>query len=94
MCFSFVTVCNQFARSVVAMLGAVAPDSFDTLHSYANTFQMPFVTPWFPEKVILIFYIFIYFSACYREGDWYIDQESIHDGGRYVKKRKEILTSI
>ncbi|CAH0703354.1 unnamed protein product [Spodoptera exigua] len=46
------TVCNQFARSVVAMLGAVAPDSFDTLHSYANTFQMPFVTPWFPEKVI------------------------------------------
>ncbi|KAF9799190.1 hypothetical protein SFRURICE_006450 [Spodoptera frugiperda] len=51
-CFSFVTVCNQFARSVVAMLGAVAPDSFDTLHSYANTFQMPFVTPWFPEKVI------------------------------------------
>ncbi|XP_021197940.3 glutamate receptor 1 isoform X1 [Helicoverpa armigera] len=45
-------ICNQFARSVVAMLGAVAPDSFDTLHSYANTFQMPFVTPWFPEKVI------------------------------------------
>jgi Receptor family ligand binding region len=34
------------------MLGAVSPDSFDTLHSYANTFQMPFVTPWFPEKVL------------------------------------------
>jgi len=34
------------------MLGAVNPDSFDTLHSYANTFQMPFVTPWFPEKVL------------------------------------------
>ncbi|CAB3225981.1 unnamed protein product [Arctia plantaginis] len=33
------------------MMGAVIPDSFDTLHSYANTFQMPFVTPWFPEKV-------------------------------------------
>jgi len=33
------------------MLGAVSPDSFDTLHSYSNTFQMPFVTPWFPEKV-------------------------------------------
>ncbi|KAG8291760.1 hypothetical protein J6590_053616 [Homalodisca vitripennis] len=32
------------------MLGAVSPDSFDTLHSYSNTFQMPFVTPWFPEK--------------------------------------------
>lgn len=36
------------------MLGAVSPDSFDTLHSYSNTFQMPFVTPWFPEKVSTI----------------------------------------
>ncbi|CAH0402152.1 unnamed protein product [Chilo suppressalis] len=45
-------VCNQFGRGVIAMLGAVTPDSFDTLHSYTNTFQMPFVTPWFPEKVI------------------------------------------
>nr|QZH55024.1 ionotropic glutamate receptor 1 [Achelura yunnanensis] len=45
-------ICNQFARGVFAMLGAVTPDSFDTLHSYTNTFQMPFVTPWFPEKVI------------------------------------------
>ncbi|XP_053623555.1 glutamate receptor 1-like [Plodia interpunctella] len=45
-------ICNQFARGVVAMMGAVTPDSFDTLHSYTNTFQMPFVTPWFPEKVI------------------------------------------
>lgn len=44
-------VCNQFARGVFAMLGAVNPESFDTLHSYTNTFQMPFVTPWFPEKV-------------------------------------------
>ncbi|KAJ8878043.1 hypothetical protein PR048_022506 [Dryococelus australis] len=43
-------VCNQFSRGVFAMLGAVSPDSFDTLHSYSNTFQMPFVTPWFPEK--------------------------------------------
>lgn len=33
------------------MLGAVTPESFDTLHSYTNTFEMPFVTPWFPEKV-------------------------------------------
>lgn len=33
------------------MLGAVSPESFDTLHSYSNTFQMPFVTPWFPEEV-------------------------------------------
>lgn len=34
------------------MVGSVSPDSFDTLHSYSNTFQMPFVTPWFPEKVL------------------------------------------
>ncbi|XP_071445926.1 glutamate receptor 1-like isoform X4 [Hetaerina americana] len=45
-------ICNQFTRGVFAMLGAVSPDSFDTLHSYSNTFQMPFVTPWFPEKVL------------------------------------------
>ncbi|XP_063634385.1 glutamate receptor 1-like [Cydia splendana] len=45
-------ICNQFARGVFGMLGAVTPESFDTLHSYTNTFQMPFVTPWFPEKVI------------------------------------------
>ncbi|EDW50731.1 GM14793 [Drosophila sechellia] len=44
-------ICNQFSRGVYSMLGAVSPDSFDTLHSYSNTFQMPFVTPWFPEKV-------------------------------------------
>lgn len=50
---NIVSVCNQFSRGVVSMLGAVAPDSFDTLHSYTNTFQVPFVTPWFPEKVRL-----------------------------------------
>ncbi|KYN08620.1 Glutamate receptor 1, partial [Cyphomyrmex costatus] len=44
--------CSQFSRGVSSMLGAVSPDSFDTLHSYSNTFQMPFVTPWFPEKVL------------------------------------------
>ncbi|XP_047476000.1 glutamate receptor 1-like [Penaeus chinensis] len=44
-------VCRQFSRRVYAIVGAVQPDSFDTLHSYANTFQMPFVTPWFPENV-------------------------------------------
>ncbi|XP_052121779.1 glutamate receptor 1-like [Frankliniella occidentalis] len=45
-------ICSQFSRGVFAMLGAVSPDSFDTLHSYSNIFQMPFVTPWFPEKVL------------------------------------------
>jgi len=51
MFINLLTVCNQFSRGVFAMMGAVSPDSFDTLHSYSNTFQMPFVTPWFPEKV-------------------------------------------
>ncbi|XP_069686217.1 glutamate receptor 1-like isoform X2 [Periplaneta americana] len=45
-------ICNQFALGVFSMVGAVNPDSFDTLHSYSNTFKMPFVTPWFPEKVL------------------------------------------
>lgn len=54
-----VTVCNQFSRGVFSMLGAVSPDSFDTLHSYSNTFQMPFVTPWFPEKVNKSYFLFL-----------------------------------
>lgn len=34
------------------MLGAVSSNAFDTLYSYSNTFHVPFVTPWFPEKVL------------------------------------------
>ncbi|XP_049961019.1 glutamate receptor 1-like [Schistocerca serialis cubense] len=45
-------ICGQFSRGVFSLVGAVSPDSFDTLHSYSNTFQMPFVTPWFPENVL------------------------------------------
>ena len=48
---SLFIVCNQFQRGVYSLVGSVAPDSFDTLHSYSNTFQMPFVTPWFPENI-------------------------------------------
>lgn len=61
-------VCNQFSRGVFSMLGAVSPESFDTLHSYSNTFQMPFVTPWFPEKVCMrfsetpIFFLLFFFQ--------------------------------
>ena len=33
------------------MLGAVSADSFSTIHSYTNTYHMPFFSPWFPEKV-------------------------------------------
>ena len=32
-------------------MGTVDPESFDTLHSYSNAFEMPFVTPWFPESM-------------------------------------------
>jgi len=49
--FSFLfPVCNHFSRGVFVMLGTVSEGSFDTFHSYSNTFQMPFLT-WFPEKV-------------------------------------------
>ncbi len=40
----------QFQRGAFSLMGSVDPESFDTLHSFANAFQMPFVTPWFPEK--------------------------------------------
>ncbi|XP_052746614.1 glutamate receptor 1-like [Bicyclus anynana] len=33
------------------MLGAVFPESFSTLHSYTNLLKVPFLMPWFPEKV-------------------------------------------
>ncbi|XP_072931071.1 glutamate receptor 1-like [Epargyreus clarus] len=45
-------ICHQFSRGVVTMMGFVPPDAFATLHSYANTFEVPFITPWFPENVI------------------------------------------
>ena len=41
----------QFERGIYALMGTVDPESFDTLHSYAKAFEMPFVTPWFPESV-------------------------------------------
>jgi hypothetical protein len=60
-----VAVCKQFSRGVFSMLGAVNPDSFDTLHSYSNTFKMPFVTPWFPEKVSLGIWCFRWGKVLY-----------------------------
>ena len=44
-------VCNQLTRGIHALIGAVSADSFRTIHSYTNTFHMPFFSPWFPEKV-------------------------------------------
>ena len=40
----------QFERGAFSLMGSVDPESFDTLHSFSNAFEMPFVTPWFPEK--------------------------------------------
>ncbi|XP_050683641.1 glutamate receptor 1-like [Leptidea sinapis] len=44
-------ICKHYTRGAVAILGSVPSDSFSTLHSYSNTFRMPFITPWFPEKL-------------------------------------------
>lgn len=44
-------VCHHFSRGVYAIVGVMSPEAFDTFHAYANQFQMPFLTPWFPEKV-------------------------------------------
>jgi len=46
----YYTKFEQFDRGIFALMGTVDPESFDTLHSYANAFEMPFVTPWFPES--------------------------------------------
>ncbi len=46
-----ITVCTQLSRGIFALLGAVSADSFSTIHSYTNTYHMPFFSPWFPEKV-------------------------------------------
>ena len=40
----------KFERGAFSLMGSVDPESFDTLHSFSNAFEMPFVTPWFPEK--------------------------------------------
>lgn len=61
--FFFFAVCNQFSRGVFAILGAISPESFVTLHSYSNTFQMPFLSSWYPEKVKCCFYKNCYFFS-------------------------------
>ncbi|CAL8121822.1 unnamed protein product [Orchesella dallaii] len=43
-------ICNQFFRGVYAIVGSMNSESFQTFHSYANTFQMPIVTPGFPTR--------------------------------------------
>ncbi len=48
------------------MVGAMNAESFQTYHSYANTFEMPIVVPWYPmksEKVSeVLFSCFVLFS--------------------------------
>ncbi|ODM98791.1 Glutamate receptor 1, partial [Orchesella cincta] len=43
-------ICTQFSRGIFAMVGAMNPESFQTYHSYANTFEMPIIIPWYPMK--------------------------------------------
>ncbi|CAL8121828.1 unnamed protein product [Orchesella dallaii] len=43
-------ICTQFSRGIFAMVGAMNPESFQTYHSYANTFEMPVIIPWYPMK--------------------------------------------
>lgn len=45
-------VCDKvFSLGVHLLLAYVNHDAFDTLHSYANTFHVPLVAPWFPQKI-------------------------------------------
>ncbi|CAG7829022.1 unnamed protein product [Allacma fusca] len=43
-------ICKRFARGIFGMVGFVNPDSFQTFHSYVNTFNMPFITTWYSAK--------------------------------------------
>ena len=44
-------VCRQFDKGIFALVGIVEPESLEILHSFANAYEMPLVTPWFPESV-------------------------------------------
>ena len=44
-------VCRQFDRGIYALVGTVDPESLEILHSFANAYEMPLVTPWFPESI-------------------------------------------
>ena len=37
-------------KGIFALMGTAYPESFDTLHSYGNAFEMPFVTLLAPES--------------------------------------------
>lgn len=58
----WIPVCTQLSRGIFAILGVVSADSFSTIHSYTNTYHMPFFSPWFPEKVTWIFSQLDYFN--------------------------------
>lgn len=59
----WIPVCTQLSRGIFAILGVVSADSFSTIHSYTNTYHMPFFSPWFPEKVTWIFSQLGYFNS-------------------------------
>ncbi|XP_067134213.1 glutamate receptor 1-like isoform X2 [Centruroides vittatus] len=43
------TLCLQMSRGIFTLVAPAAGPSYDTLASYSNTFQMPFLSPAFPE---------------------------------------------
>ena len=59
----FYAVCTQLSRGIYALVGAVSADSFGTIHSYTNTYHMPFFSPWFPEKVSCYYYLLLLCSC-------------------------------
>ncbi|KAK2715401.1 hypothetical protein QYM36_010124, partial [Artemia franciscana] len=46
-------ICNHLSRGIYALIGAVGPEAFGILHSYSNIFHIPFLTPWYPQKIPL-----------------------------------------
>ncbi|XP_067118229.1 glutamate receptor 1-like isoform X2 [Centruroides vittatus] len=43
------TLCNQLSRGIFALVSPTSEPSYHTLAAYTNTFQMPLVSPSFPE---------------------------------------------
>nr|XP_042902896.1 glutamate receptor 1-like [Parasteatoda tepidariorum] len=44
------TLCLQMERGIFALIAPTSDPSYDTFAAYSNTFQMPFVSPAFPQQ--------------------------------------------
>ena len=49
--FIIFAVCRQFGHGIYALVGTVDPESLEILHSFANAYEMPLVTPFIPESI-------------------------------------------